>query len=105
VLHDPASARRLLAQTKPLGDGDESVASGLDCVDEVAQSIAVESGMVFRIRAHVHQHDFPGLQMREHARGHVASALPRRAFAPLKPEVRLPFLGLFSGRRNSTRSR
>lgn len=37
--------------------------------------------------------------------GVIASALRRRTFAPLKPEVRLPFLGLLSGRRNRAQSR
>jgi mycofactocin glycosyltransferase len=37
--------------------------------------------------------------------GVIASAFRLRTIAPLKPEVRLPFLGLFSGRRNSTQSR
>jgi hypothetical protein len=37
--------------------------------------------------------------------GVIASAWRRRTFAPLQPEVRLPFLGLFSGRRKTMQSR
>jgi mycofactocin glycosyltransferase len=37
--------------------------------------------------------------------GVIASAWRRRTFAPLTPDVRLPFLRLFSGRRDSRQSR